>query len=255
MIIGIVEDEPLTAIRIQELAHELLPEAHFLPMLNSVRKTREQLQRSPLPDLLLMDIHLSDGSCFEIFEQMEVTVPIIFITSYSQYAIKAFETNSIDYLLKPIEKTHLQRALTKWQKWGHIQRDNQLHFLEQIQDQGHFPEFKKRFLVKTGNSFQYINESEVAFFYSEHSITSLYTSNGKSLPLELSLDKLEPTLNPSIFFRINRKTLVRIDSIRKVHVYFSSRLKVEPHAHLQSPSIDWVVSRERVASFKAWLNA
>lgn len=254
--IGILEDEPLTALHIQEMVSKLLPDARFAPLLGSVNRAVEFLQQQPHPDLLLMDIHLSDGSCFEIFDGVDIHAPVIFITSYAQYALKAFEANSIDYLLKPVDEAHLKRALHKFEKWESWQTNNQRAFVHDVRQQQQLPSYKRRFLVKTGNTYQFAKESDLSLFFSENSTTYIQTNDGKRLPFETSLDKLEPQLDPTSFFRINRKTLVHISCIYKVHSYFNSRLKVEPLPLLKphTANTDFVVSRDRTSRFKEWLN-
>lgn len=254
--IGILEDEPLTALHIQEMVAKHLPNVRFAPPLGSVSKSIEFLRQQPHPDLLLMDIHLSDGSCFEIFDEIDIDVPIIFITSYAQYALKAFEANSIDYLLKPVGESHLKRALDKFEKWEASQTSNQKAFVQDVQQLQQLPAYKNRFLVKTGNTYQFVKGADISVFFSENSVTHIQTYDGIKLPFETSLDKLELQLDPTTFFRINRKTLVNIGCIHRVHSYFNSRLKIEP-LPLLKPHIantDFVVSRDRTSRFKEWLN-
>lgn len=246
----IFEDEGLTAERLTQLLRRYNPEIEVLDIIESVGKGVDWFENHKAPQLIFMDIQLTDGSCFELFDQVRVEAPVIFTTAYDEYAIKAFKINSIDYLLKPIDFKELSAAIDKFKK---------LHAKEQKVNPNTYDDlmldyttpYKIRFMVKIGDQLKYVNSKEIAYFVSSEGFVSLCTIKGKYLPLEYSLDNLEELLDPAYFFRINRKFIININSIEKIHSYFNSRLKLilKP-----LPETDVIISRERVASFKKWLN-
>lgn len=246
----IFEDEELTAERLTHLLRRYDPEIKVLDILESVKKGISWFEENKVPQLIFMDIQLTDGPCFELFEQVRIETPIIFTTAYDEYAIKAFKLNSIDYLLKPIDFKELSAAIDKFKKL----HDNQPKVDSSTYDElltNFSTSYKMRFMVKIGDQLKYVNSKDIAYFMSSEGLVNLCTHNGKSLPLEYSLDHLDEMLDPAYFYRINRKFIINIESIEKIHSYFNSRLKLilKP-----LPEIDVIISRERVASFKKWLN-
>jgi len=247
----IFEDEHLSAERLEQLLARLDQDLEILDVLNSVKQGIEWFKKNPNPDLILMDIHLSDGSCFELFNQVEIDVPVIFTTAYDEYAIKAFKVNSIDYILKPIDFQELVAAFEKFNKYrkqdSSIQKQLFHTLYEQISQSG---KYKQRFLVKIGEQLKRIESNEIAYFIFEDGLVWANSKMNLRLPMDYSLEQLEQMLDPKHFFRINRKMLINLDSVEKIHTYFNSRLKLRLRPDFGE---DVIVSRERVNSFKKWL--
>lgn len=247
----IFEDEQLSAERMEQLLSRLDQDLKVLDVLSSVKQGISWFKKNANPDLILMDIHLSDGSCFELFNKVEIDVPVIFTTAYDEYAIKAFKVNSIDYILKPIDFQELVAAFEKFNKYRKQDPDIQkqlFHTLyEQISQSG---KYKQRFLVKIGEQLKRIESTEIAYFIFEDGLVWANSKTNLRLPMDYSLEQLEQMLDPMRFFRINRKMLINLDSVEKIHTYFNSRLKL----HLRPDfGANVIVSRERVNSFKKWL--
>ncbi|MEO7174194.1 MAG: LytTR family DNA-binding domain-containing protein [Saprospiraceae bacterium] len=245
----IVEDEPAAARRLQKMLQELRPEAEVLAITDSIETTVALFQQQPNLDLILMDIHLADGPCFDIFEHVEVLVPVIFTTAYDQYAIQAFKSHAIDYLLKPIKLDSLQQSLDKLDSLRTWAADFQ-SIAEGI-DKPLQQNWQKRFLLKLGPNIQLITSDEIAYFYTEDKITLLVTNAGKRFPFDFSLEQVEQMVDPLKFFRVNRQFIVERNSIKEMHAYPKSRIKLE-----LSPSIDQdiVVPFDRIANFKYWMS-
>ncbi|UXP31209.1 LytTR family DNA-binding domain-containing protein [Reichenbachiella agarivorans] len=247
----IVEDEGIAADRLARLLGELQPDLRVLEVLDTVKSAVAWLRSNQSPDLLFFDIHLADGSSFEIFEQISVSCPVIFTTAYDQYAIKAFEVNSIDYLLKPIEVEKLERALLKYDALQNASPQIDLSQLQQMLGQP-LKSYKERFVVKVGEHIKAIQTEAIACLYSVEGSTYLQTEEGKKFIIDFTLDQLADLLDPSVFFRINRKYIVKISAIQDIVTYSNSRLKIV------LPSLDHnelIVSRERVGEFKSWLDS
>ncbi|MCA6435819.1 MAG: LytR/AlgR family response regulator transcription factor [Bacteroidota bacterium] len=246
----IIEDEPLSAEHLENLINKCDPSIRIIGKIDSVKNALSLLKRVPEIDLLFLDIHLSDGLSFDIFEEIDLDTPIIFTTAFNEYAVKAFKLNSIDYLLKPIDKAELQKALVKYNK---TTKSNSLvkfnKDLEVILNSLNKP-YKSRFMVKMGETLNTIKIEDVAFFNVEDGTVMLNTKSGKRYTLDYTLDDLELTIDMKHFFRINRKVLLNIDAIKKVSSYFNSRYKLTVDGLNDDTN---VVSRERVNEFKAWL--
>ena len=249
MKVVIIEDEKLSADYLSTLLQRIDPSIEVIQTIDSVKKSIEYLQKGCLADLLFVDIHLADGISFEIFQTINVDIPIVFTTAYDAYAIQAFKLNSIDYLLKPINKEELQQALSKFKKTQtkqqqsiNINYENIFNELNKVS--------KSRFLVKIGDQLLPIKTEDVALFKSENGMVYLVNHAQKEYPIDYSLDQLEQLLDHRQFFRINRKVIIAIKSIEKIASFFNSRLKIKP------PNLDeemGIVSRERVSDFKKWL--
>lgn len=248
----VIEDEKPAADRLISMVQGILPGAALLGVTDSVKSSVRWLQSNPAPDLIFMDIQLADGLSFKIFEMIKVDAPVIFTTAFNDYAIKAFKVNSIDYLLKPIDKEEIVTALEKYNRFFNkpgekVVYDNAV--MEKI-----FKIFsntyKERFVVKVGEHLRHIGIEEIAYFYSMEKETFLNTFSGKCYGLEFSLDQLEGLVNPKMFFRINRRYLVSLKSIRDILSYSGSRLKLRIS---EKDTDDTLVSREKVAEFKLWL--
>ena len=252
MRILIIEDEPQAAQRLSNLVLELIPQAKIEASIDSVKKSIQWLSSNKQPDLILMDIQLADGLSFEIFPAIEVKSPVIFTTAYDEYALKAFKVNSIDYILKPVDKEELKKAIEKLRGLQQADSDNQLA-LENIQEAVRLltKKFKTRFVIKVGEHLRTIEVSAIQYFYSQDKTTFATTNEGRQFILDFTLDELEDMLDPLEFFRINRKYLVRAAAIQDIISYTNSRLRLILKA---SNDEDVVVARERVQEFKSWLD-
>lgn len=251
MDILIIEDEERTANRLVKQIKSLLPKAEVLGILDSVKDSIHWLNKHEHPDLILMDIHLADGSSFEILDRVEIHSPIIFTTAYDQYAIEAFKANSVDYLLKPIKEGELQAALNKLGKMKSIFQDQQVNTQELVKMiRGEMSPYQQRFLIRLPDQFKTFDIKDVAYFYIESRITFMQLQSGKSYPIDFSLDQLEEKLHPARFFRLNRQFTISYESITRMTPYPKSRIKLD----LNPPSSkEAMVSSERSAAFKRWL--
>ena len=249
MRILIIEDEMPAANRMVRLLQQLFPAGEFLERLDTVSRAVRWFGENPPPDLIFCDIQLADGISFEIFEKVKVTAPVIFTTAFDQYAIKAFQVNAIDYLLKPIDPVELAKAVDKFKsrQLKPALDIDVLRGLLQLEKKA----FKSRFLVRFGEKIQSIAMEEVAFFFSEERVTFLQTKEGKKYVLDATLEQVESQIDPEVFFRINRKYLCRVDAVDEVLTYSNSRLKVKLK---NCPDHDILISREKVGEFKEWLD-
>lgn len=245
----IIEDERLAADKLEEMLLKVDPEIEVIARLESVIDSINWLNTHEHPDLIFLDIQLDDGISFEIFDSIKLEVPIIFTTAFNQYAIKAFQVNSVDYLLKPIEEEALQKALNKFRSI-HQNQQNQLDKINLLYKQI-INNYKTRFFVKIGNHFHSVSVNEIQCFLIQERATFLRTMSGKKYDLDYSLDQLQKLVDPAIFFRINRNYLIHIDAIQDIFSYSSNRLgvKLKMLDHL-----DMIVSRDKVADFKMWLD-
>jgi DNA-binding LytR/AlgR family response regulator len=250
MKILIIEDEKLAASRLSKLLQGHFPIAELIGNLDSVIRAVRWFAENPSPDLIFCDIQLADGLSFEIFEQVKVSAPVIFTTAFDQYAIRAFQVNAVDYLLKPIDPEALDRALEKF-KSHRIKPSLDLELLKGLL-QSEKKTFKSRFLVRFGEKIQSISTEEVAFFFSEERVTFLQIKEGKKYVLDSTLEQVEAAVDRSVFFRINRKYLCRVDAVEEVLTYSNSRLKVKLN---NCGDNDILISREKVAEFKSWLDS
>jgi DNA-binding LytR/AlgR family response regulator len=249
----IAEDEILAAERLQELLQQCAPDAVVLDHVDSVTEAVAFLKKAKSIDLLLLDIQLADGKSFEIFEKVEIDVPVIFTTAYDQYAIHAFKFHSIDYLLKPIQQDDLRQALTKLRKLSTAKGSGSIDInaLKELLNKTYKP-YKERFMIKTGNKLQYKPSSEIAYFFAEGKEAYLVTkTENKKFLIDHTLEDLESLLNPSEFFRISRKFILHVESIREIKGSHSTRLEVKL---FQVCEHDLSVSRDRAQDFKAWLD-
>lgn len=246
MKVVIFEDEKLNAERLMGLIKKYDSSVQVLAVLESVKQGIGWLTKNPLPDLILMDIRLSDGLSFELFEKVSIDIPVIFTTAYDEYAIRAFKVNSVDYLVKPIDFQELKAAIDKFK---HVRPLLSRDFIQSILEQSDL-KYKNRFLIKVGDQLKHIECRDIAYFIFEDGLVMAVTKGRSSLPMDHSLDHLEQLLNPSDFFRLNRKVIAQIDAIGKIHTYFNGRLKVEL---LPAADEDIIVSRERVTKFKEWM--
>ncbi len=249
----IIEDEAPAFRRLEKVLHEIDSSIEILEVFDSVEDTVKWLEHYEAPDLAFMDIQISDGISFQIFERVEVKCPVIFTTAFDEYMLKAFKVNSIDYLLKPIKKEELACSLKKYRELhrkpeGKTEPSIQ-EILSQIQLGGN--QYKSRFLVKQGEKMLAIKSSDIVCFQSKHGIVHIVTKSEKSYLSDFTLDELVGQLNPEIFYRANRQFIVNIDFINTVHRYFKGKLMVEMD-HFNDEQI--IVSSEKATSFKQWMD-
>ena len=246
----IIEDEKPAARRLQRMLSKLGIETETL--LHSVAEAIDWFHNNAHPDLIFLDIQLSDGLSFEIFEHIETTSAIIFTTAYDEYALKAFKLNSIDYLLKPIDDEELEAAVKKFsntqQKTGSIDV-KELRSL--LTDPNTKKSYKTRFTAQIGQHLKLVDVSDIACFYSENKATYINCYSGRNYPVEIPLEQLEAELDPQKFYRINRKCILNIDAIKDIVSYTNSRLEIKLE---NFDEFQLIVSRERVKDFKSWLN-
>ncbi len=247
----IIEDEKVAAVRLEEMLRELQPECTILAKIGSIKKSVKWFMRNEA-DLVFLDIQLSDGLSFNIFEQLSISTPVIFTTAFDQYAIKAFELNSVSYLLKPIKKQELKKSLDKFEKSKIINTANFKSLLLAYRHDK--PQYKKRFLISIGNTLKKLEVEDIAFFYALDKSVYSKTFTGKVLPIEHSLDNLETMVDPKTFFRINRKYLVNINAIKRMETWSRSRIKLHLEPNVQE-ELGSVVSISRTAGFKKWLGS
>lgn len=246
----IIEDEKPAARRLSRLLAE--QDIEVSTMLHSVDESIEWFQNNPHPDLIFLDIQLSDGLSFEIFDVIEVKSAIIFTTAYDEYALQAFKLNSIDYLLKPIDDEELETAVKKYRNFKPENQKISVDFndIKKLLVNPLEREFKKRFTVKVGQHLKIINADDVECFYSENKGTYAATSDGRNYLLDTTLEQLEEELSPKIFFRVSRKFYVNINHIGDIISYTNSRLQIKLNRFNEQ---ELIVSRERVKDFKLWL--
>lgn len=247
----IIEDEKPSARRLQRMLADLDIEADC--MLHSVEESLEWFQNNKHPDLIFLDIQLSDGLSFEIFEEIEIKSAVIFTTAYDEYALQAFKLNSVDYLLKPIDDEALEKAVNKFRNRTAPANPVTLDFddIKKLLVNPLERTYKKRFSVKIGQHLKLLDVSDVECFYSENKGTYAHTTDGRNYLLDLTLEELENELNPEIFFRVSRKFYVNINYIKDMLSYTNSRLQIKME-HFNEHEV--IVSRERVKDFKDWLS-
>ena len=245
----IIEDEKLSADHLTNLLKRIDPDLSILAVFDSVRSSIEAFRKGLRADLLFLDIHLGDGLSFEIFNEISLDTPIIFTTAYDEFAIRAFKLNSVAYLLKPVGMEDLREAL---EKHARLSRSNWQVMMENIVSSYRVMnrQYKKRFMVRTGDTIVSVKAEDISHFIFEDGIVILVTCDNHQYPVDFTLEQLDEMLDPTSFFRINRKVIIAISAIRKSGAYFNSRLKISaPLLHADHS----IVSRERVAGFKEWL--
>ncbi|GAB3957208.1 LytTR family DNA-binding domain-containing protein [Spirosoma harenae] len=256
MNVVIIEDESLSAQRLQMLIRDYDSSIQVMALLPSVAEAVEWFEgQTPAsqPDLVFMDIHLEDGSAFGIIEKVKLTIPIIFTTAYETYAIQAFKANSIDYLLKPIDEAELAAAIDKF-KWTQQKQRPIIGTASKLllnwQDTPEKVPYKDRFMVTVGTKIKSIGVDQIAYFFYEEKTTYLTTQDEQTSVIEYSLDKVTSLLDPHQFFRVNRAYLVRLSAIQSIHTYSGSKLNLKLHP---TPRHDVFVSPDRMNDFKKWL--
>ncbi|GAB3569046.1 LytTR family DNA-binding domain-containing protein [Spirosoma luteolum] len=259
----IIEDENLTARRLETMLHKYDASIQVLARIPSVAEAVSWLSAPHEPvDLVFMDIHLEDDLGFRIFEQAQLTTPVIFTTAYDEYMIQAFKVNSIDYLLKPINYDELSAAINKFralkkqfEQMGTIgvpasPPAPDLDTLLSLLGQSRTTEYKDRFMISVGTKIRSIETKDIAYFFLEERVVFLTTKEGHNLPVDYSLDKLTQLLNPKQFFRISRQFLVSLPAIQTIHAFSAGKLKLDLQPR---PRHDVFVSGDRMTEFKEWL--
>ncbi len=245
----IVEDEKAAYENLKRFLEIIDPSIKITAWLKSVDTTVEWLKNNDAPNLIFLDIQLSDGNSFEIFEQVSINSPIIFTTAYDQYALKAFELHSVDYLLKPIAKDRLAKAVDKFKETQKTPSNNLSEINLLIEKLKKEENYKDRFLVKKGTQLISIPIEKIAYFFVDE-ITLLTTTDGKKFTINFSLDKLNELLNPKHFFRLNRKVITHYQAINYIARYSDAKLKVMLQPE---PNFDIIISKEKASKFKKWL--
>lgn len=242
----IIEDETAAARNLQALLQSVVPDIEICATLESIAESVQWLNANPQPDVLFMDIHLADGDSFRIFDLVSIECPIIFTTAYDQYALKAFSVNSIDYLLKPIAQSDLERAVTKLRRLPPSERTEMRRKIDRVVEE----ERPRSFLVQVKDRIIPLKIEEVAYFYTCAEKVWAYTDEGRTYIINRTLDKLSAQLPPEEFFRANRQFIVARRAVRDISVWFGSRVAVNvmPEAPERI-----VVSKERSGEFKRWL--
>jgi DNA-binding LytR/AlgR family response regulator len=247
----IIEDEIHAANVLVKMLNSIDNEIELLKIIGSVEESVEYLIERPEIDLIFMDIQLSDGISFEIFSEIKIDYPVIFTTSYDEYAIKAFQYNSVDYLLKPVEVDDLSKSIEKFKK--HFSKTTQNQHIEQMLSQISFiqKEYKSRFLVKTVEGLVSLQIDDIAYFYIDNQASFIKTHDNSRYNLDKTLDEMERLVDPKKFFRLNRQCIASINAIDKIQNHFNYALKIE-----LKPSIDKeiIVSRYSTKEFKEWLD-
>ena len=243
----IVEDETTAYENMVDLLAQVDPNIHVVGNTESIRQTIKWLGEHEAPDLIFMDIHLSDGSAFVIFDEIRIEIPIIFTTAYDRYAIEAFKVNSIDYLLKPVKEDDMRRALTKFSKWG---RPDISQYLSQIAQMVSKPNYSDKILIPYKDKLLPVSLSEIACFYTADKNTFVFLKNGMKYPYGKTLDQIYSTLNPHDFFRANKQFIVARNSVSNITIWFDNRLLVS--LEVDTPERIYV-SKNKASEFKAWM--
>lgn len=249
----IIEDEHLAAEKLESLLRKLDRNITVTGKLRSVESAVEWLESNEHPDLLISDIQLLDGVSFEIFTKVEFKNPVIFTTAYDQYAIRAFEVNSIDYLLKPIKLENLQAAFNKLDSYainsGPAQGTDFQQLLELMQSGN--KKYKSRFMIRVGQKIMAIPVEKIAYFYSQNKLSYAVTDDGKKYPLDDTLETISPQLDPANFIRANRQYIISFGAISEIHPYFKGRVKLELNPASEH---EIVISSDKTPEFKKWLD-
>ncbi|HAK80609.1 MAG TPA: DNA-binding response regulator [Runella sp.] len=244
----IIEDEKPNVDRLKRLLQTIKPKVEILAVLDSINDSVDWFTSHPQPDVVLMDVRLSDGLSFEIFDRITLSCPVIFTTAFDEYAVKAFKYNSVDYLLKPVEADELLAAISKVELLpGRLNQTTLEGILNFFQPK----DYRNRFLLPYRDAYKSLLVTEVAYFYSELKITRAKLLNGAEDIVPQTLEELEQQLNPKLFFRANRQYIIGIDAIHQVHNYFNGKLKIDIK---NSPDLEIIVSRDKAQLLKNWLD-
>lgn len=258
----LIEDEDLAVRKLTKLLAEIDHTINIVGKAASVQESVEFLQNNPVPDLILMDIELADGQSFEIFDQVKVESPVIFTTSYDEYALRAFKVNSIDYLLKPIKRQELEAGLAKYNRLTKaseadpaksqpgLDRDAIDSLVQQLRQQMQPSDYRKRFLVKHLQQWVPVEVSDIAFFYSEEGTSLFKSRQNQKYSVDYTLDELEKMLDPERFFRANRQFIISVQCVQQINPYFNNKIKL---TLTPAPDSEVIISREKATDFKKWL--
>ena len=257
MKILIIEDENLAVDKLLQILTKVRPDARVIGLTPSIESSVSWLtDRADEPDLILMDIELSDGQSFAIFDQVQIKCPVIFVTSYDEYALRAFKVNSIDYLLKPVQQNELKQAFEKFDAMraafsaSDSQSTNIEKLVRELQKQSGNKEYRKRFLVKHLQKLISVEVASIAYFFYEDRVNFFRTLDNKKYIVDYSLDEIEDMLDPADFFRINRGLMVAMNSVSQIDPYFGNRLTLKLLPEFEAEAI---ISREKVNEFKTWM--
>jgi two-component system LytT family response regulator len=243
----LVEDEMMAARRLEKMVLEIFPDWSIAGTTDGILSTRAWLDTHGQPDLVLLDIHLADGSSLTLMEDAAFECPVIFTTAYDQYAVQAFRYHALDYLLKPVKKAELAEALLRASRQAGLPTDQVKALLQTMQPAR---QEGKRFLIRFAQQLKVVELREVQYFYSQDKVTFLITAAGKRYPIDEPLDALEASLDKNAFFRVNRQCIIRLEAIQEMQAHSKSRLKL-----VLKPAVDMevVVSTEKTPVFKQWL--
>jgi two-component system response regulator LytT len=250
----IIEDEIPAQGLLKETLSELDIKSEVVSCLNSIKSAIKWFQTNPHPEIILLDIKLSDGLSFEIFKQVKIESMIIFTTAYDEYVMHAFKVNSLDYLLKPIERDELQAAFEKYRQYNSLfikEKNSSIDFVglaSLIQNKK--AEFRKRFLIHANDSFFHLEVDKIAIFYSTQGVTLAVTKEKREYPINFSLESLKEQLNAEQFFKVNRQIIINIVIIKRVHSSFNGKLRLETQP---SHSEDIIIGKDKASAFKRWL--
>lgn len=252
----IIEDEPFAQQELKRLLEGLNKDIVILDMIDTVEDAVEWLDTRKPPDLIFLDIQLADGISFEIFRKVEVDAPVIFTTAFDEFAVRAFQLNSIDYLLKPIKQGDLMRALNKLDSMRNqfgANNDNSVKLSQQQLENllgGAKKEYKSRFVAKVGDQIKHIQVADIAYFYAEDNVVFLITSGNSRYIIDYSIEEIVGMIDPKEFYRLNRAFVTNIKAIEKVYKYLNSRLKIELKPANEK---EVLISRARVSDFMEWM--
>jgi two-component system, LytTR family, response regulator LytT len=246
----IIEDERPAALRMEKLLQGIDPSIGIIDRLDTVAAAVKWFNSNPHPDLILLDIQLGDGLSFEIFSSVRVESYVIFTTAFDEFAIKAFELNSLDYLLKPVSEEKLARSIAKFRKFrdkgNSPDYDKLLETLDKREQK-----FKKRFIIQIAGKIRVIETDNVAWFYSKEKNTFLCSADNKAYPVDYSLDQIESIVNPELFFRVNRQFIVQYKSISRIDILSKSRIRIATNPTFEE---EILISTARTAEFRNWLD-
>jgi DNA-binding LytR/AlgR family response regulator len=247
MKILIVEDETAAYDNLVDILKGIDPEIIISGYTEGVLQTINWLKTNQMPDLILMDIHLSDGSAFSIFNSISIETPIIFTTAYDEYAIEAFKVNSIDYLLKPVKVEDMERALAKFRK---LTQQDMLNYLAQLAQFAPMPKYKDKLLIPFKDKLQPVDMGDISCFYTSDKTTRIYLKNGKWYTFSKTLEQIENTINPKDFIRANKQFIIARKSVTNITIWFDSRLLV--NLDIEPPERIYI-SKNKAALFKSWI--
>lgn len=246
----IIEDETAAAKNLRSVLKSVTPDAQIIETIDTVVDAVEWFQTNPAPDLIFMDIHLSDGESFKIFDMVEVTAPVIFTTAYDQYALKAFQTSGIDYLLKPIQEDEVRRAVDKWRLLTGVDKSDYKQKVDTLISEQR--DERQSFLVRFRDKLIPVSQNDIAYCYTSEEKVYAFGYNGERYPMEHTLEALQGMLSAKKFYRANRQFIISRDAVVDVSVWFGSRLSVNLKVEIPEKII---VPKARVPEFKQWLKS